>query len=123
VLPNDLKCILIRDTTAKLSACAMAVNVGSLEDTVNGLAHLCEHMLFQGSAKYPDPMAYQNLLSKNNGSHNALTGEDVTIYHFECASEFTAVLDHFCHFFKAPIFDPERLDAELNMIESEFKKN
>ena len=101
----------------------MAVNVGSLEDSVNGIAHLCEHMLFQGSSKYPDTKAYQTVLSEHGGSHNALTSEDITIYHFDCTTGFEIVLDHFCNFFISPSFDADALQAEINMIDSEFKKN
>lgn len=38
------------------SSAALSMGVGSLRDpqTAQGLAHYLEHMLFMGTAKYPD---------------------------------------------------------------------
>lgn len=50
---NGFKCLLISDPTTDKSAACVDVNVGYLVDTVPGLAHFCEHMLFLGSKKVP----------------------------------------------------------------------
>jgi len=38
-----------------------------------GLSHYLEHMLFMGSAKYPDENEYDDYLTKHGGSSNAFT--------------------------------------------------
>eukprot|EP00660_Eupelagonema_oceanica_P015284 gene15284-10623_t len=47
--------IAVRDAGATVAACAAAVGVGSLSDPREwqGLAHFLEHMLFEGSDRYP----------------------------------------------------------------------
>ena len=38
-----------------------------------GLSHYLEHMLFMGSAKYPNENEYDDYLTKHGGSSNAFT--------------------------------------------------
>lgn len=65
-------------------AVAMAVGVGSFDETPghepHGLAHLLEHMLFMGSQKYPTENAYDDHLSKHGGFSNAYTDTECTVY-------------------------------------------
>lgn len=48
-----------------------------------GLAHYLEHMLFMGSAKYPDENEYDSFISQMGGSSNAFTECEYTLYHFD----------------------------------------
>ena len=45
------------------SSAALSMAVGSFRDptTARGLAHYLEHMLFMGTAKYPDENDYSNV--------------------------------------------------------------
>jgi insulysin len=54
-LPNKIRCILISDPEADKSAAALDVKVGCSLDPkpLYGTAHFLEHMLFQGTDKYP----------------------------------------------------------------------
>lgn len=40
---------------------------------MQGLSHYLEHMLFMGSAKYPNENEYDDYLTKHGGSSNAFT--------------------------------------------------
>ena len=53
----------------------MVVGIGSLSDPKNmqGLSHYLEHMLFMGSAAFPDENDYDAYLSKSGGASNAYT--------------------------------------------------
>lgn len=58
-----MECVLIHDIDAMKSSAALSMAVGSFRDptTAQGLAHYLEHMLFMGTAKYPDENDYSNV--------------------------------------------------------------
>ena len=61
-----------------------------------GMAHFLEHMLFLGTAKYPEANAYGNFMQSNGGYNNAYTSLTDTNYHFEVSNEgFEETLDMF----------------------------
>eukprot|EP00930_Biecheleria_cincta_P060882 TRINITY_DN4646_c0_g2_i1.p1 TRINITY_DN4646_c0_g2~~TRINITY_DN4646_c0_g2_i1.p1 ORF type:complete len:1131 (+),score=174.41 TRINITY_DN4646_c0_g2_i1:318-3395(+) len=89
-----------------------------------GLAHFCEHMLFLGTAKYPDPLGINKFLEKAGGSSNAYTSSEVTVFHMEFSSSALAEAnDRFADFFRAPLFNRTFVQKEVHAINSEFEKN
>jgi hypothetical protein len=62
----------------------MTVQVGNMEDPreLPGLAHFCEHMLFLGTAKYPEEGSYKHFLKEHGGGSNASTSAEATKYFF-----------------------------------------
>ena len=84
-LPNRLRVMLVSDPATDKAAASMHVRAGSGNDPVSrqGLAHFLEHMLFLGTAKYPDPGEYQEFISAHGGAHNAYTSVDHTNYFFD----------------------------------------
>jgi insulysin len=80
------------------AAASIEVAVGQFEDPVSvpGLAHFCEHMLFLGTAKYPDESSYSAFLAAHGGSSNAYTSSEETNYHFDVQHGYLAeALDRF----------------------------
>lgn len=126
-LTNGIRCILIHDPTAEISAAALDVNVGSNTDKTfktPGLAHFCEHLLFMGTEKYPNENEYSQYLSKHGGHSNAYTSFEHTNYYFEINSNFLkGGLAIFSEFFKTPLFKEDCKDKEINAVDSENKKN
>ncbi len=125
-LKNGLEVLLTHDPEVHRSAAALSVGVGYLYDPKEkmGLAHYLEHMLFLGTKKYPESGSYKKYLSENSGSSNAYTGEAITNYFFEVSHEgFEGALDRFSDFFKAPLFDPQYAEREVNAVNSEHDKN
>uniref|UniRef100_A0A182QBN9 Insulin-degrading enzyme n=1 Tax=Anopheles farauti TaxID=69004 RepID=A0A182QBN9_9DIPT len=125
-LTNGMKVILISDPTTDRSAAALSVAVGHLSDPliIPGLAHLCEHMLFLGTAKYPKEDEYTSFLKVNGGSSNAATCSDMTKYYFDVIPDkLEDALDRFSQFFIAPLFNEEVTDREINAVNSEHEKN
>lgn len=132
-LPNGLLVLLISDPTEKSSACSLTVAAGSYcdLDDVPGVAHLCEHMILAGgSRKYPHPGFFHDLISANNGSHNAFTTGDQTTFYFELPdfhqateTSFGTAIDVFVSFFLDPLFDHTLIDKEIYAIQSEHDVN
>jgi Insulinase (Peptidase family M16) len=71
--PLSMDVLLISDPETDKSSAAMDIYIGQLCDTVPGIAHFCEHMLFIGTSKYPTENAYDQYLSTHGGSSNAFT--------------------------------------------------
>ena len=147
-LENGVRVLLASDPSAEYASAAMCVDVGASHDPQDlpGLAHFCEHMLFLGSAKYPEESAYKKFLALHGGRSNASTSMDRTVYQFEVLdahmaeercnyllqhpSTLTAlllpcvqVLDMFAQFFVAPLFTESATERELKAVDAEDSKN
>eukprot|EP00484_Ammonia_sp_Unknown_P002445 CAMPEP_0197074844 /NCGR_PEP_ID=MMETSP1384-20130603/211309_1 /TAXON_ID=29189 /ORGANISM="Ammonia sp." /LENGTH=1070 /DNA_ID=CAMNT_0042513685 /DNA_START=164 /DNA_END=3375 /DNA_ORIENTATION=+ len=125
-LSNDLECILVSDAEAEKAACALCVRVGHFADpdSLPGLAHFLEHMLFLGTKKYPNEAEYKQFLEDHGGSSNASTGMHDTCYQFDVGSEhLEEAVDRFAQFFIDPLFTESATDRELNAVNSENSNN
>jgi zinc protease len=81
-LPNGLKVILHRDTTAPVVAVTTLYHVGSKnEDTARtGFAHFFEHLLFEGSDNIKRG-EFDKYVTNAGGALNANTSQDRTFYY------------------------------------------
>jgi insulysin len=123
-LTNNLKCLVVSDPTADKASAALDVNVGQYSDTIPGLAHFLEHMLFMGTSKYPDENDYQAHLSQHGGNSNAFTDLEHTNYYFDIsATHLHSALDRFAQFFISPLLNPSSLERERQAVDSEHAKN
>ena len=80
-LPNGLKVVLSRDTTAPVAVVAVYYNIGFRIEPKDrtGFAHLFEHMMFQGSENL-GKMEFIKLVNSNGGTLNGSTRFDFTNY-------------------------------------------
>jgi insulysin len=127
-LDNGLEAVIIQNNnnTDKLCSVALAVNTGYSQDpdSVPGLAHFLEHMLFMGTKKYPDVNTFFSFLSKHGGSSNAMTANDHTVYFFDIESDhLEQALEIFANFFIEPLFAENTITKEINAVDSEDSKN
>lgn len=125
-LKNGLQVYLISDPNAEQSSAALVVETGSWEEPKDhpGLAHFLEHMLFLGTAAYPDENGYHRYITQHNGVDNAFTTNDSTAYVFSINNDaIEGALDRFASFFKEPLFNPSGVSRELNAIDQEYAKN
>lgn len=123
---NGLQVINVEDPRAVQAAFSVAVTAGQLDDPVElpGLAHFCEHMLFLGTDKYPDPSGYDKFLAQQGGVTNAYTDLELTNYFTQVsASAAEATLDRLADFFRAPSFNTTFVEHEVHAIDSEHAKN
>jgi len=123
-LDNNLRALLVSDSTTDKSAAALAVLRGSYDEPSErpGLAHFLEHMLFIGTQKYPELDGYQSFLARHGGSSNAYTAGDHTNYFFDVQpTAFDEALDRFAQFFIAPLLDPKYVGREKKAVHSEYQ--
>ncbi len=122
-LENGLQVMLVSDATVEKSAAALSVGLGAASDpeAYPGMAHYLEHMLFMGSAQYPEPDGFMAFTAEHGGMSNAYTGLDITNYMMTVENDaFDEALDRFSSFFTDPLLDPTYIDKEKNAVNAEW---
>jgi insulysin len=123
-LENKIKIILISDPDINISSCSVAVGAGYLQDDFQGTAHFLEHLLFMGSEKYPEQNDYHSYVQINGGSDNAFTSDNMTCYYLNLETSFLKKgIEMLSWFFKSPLLDEKHINSEMEIIDSEHKKN
>jgi zinc protease len=128
VLPNGLVAIFNEDHAAPLVAVNVWYHVGSKDDPPGraGLAHLCEHLMAQGSTHLPQQ---QQLFYRSLGgtsTHWAETLEDVTKFYVVVPSnQLETVLWAESDRMAAPLarIDAQRVSAVQAIIAQERRQN
>ena len=80
-LENGLKLLVKQDRRAPVVVSQIWYRIGSSyeHDGITGVSHALEHMMFQGTEKYPDG-EFSRIIAENGGNENAFTGKDYTAY-------------------------------------------
>jgi len=80
-LSNGLKVLLLREARAPIITLQVWYKVGSRNECLGktGISHLCEHLMFKGTAKY-GPKYFDRQVQKVGGMDNAFTSRDYTAY-------------------------------------------
>ena len=128
VLPNGLVAILNEDHASPLVAVEVWYHVGSKDDSPgrSGAAHLCEHVMSQGSPHLaqPQPVFYRSIGGRS--AHWAETWEDVTKYYVVIpGNQLETVLWAESDRMAAPLTlaDSQHLDGIRRVVAQEHQQN
>ena len=120
-LANGLEALLASDPDCDEAGAALSVKAGSFDDTRLGLAHFHEHMLFLGTAKYPDEDEYEGFLAAHGGGSNAWTADEETCYYLNVnADALEGALDRLAQFFVSPLMSLDCVEREVKAVDSEY---
>ena len=125
VLTNDLRALLIHAPGSERAYAAASVARGSNQDPEGqeGLARLVEHLLFAGTAKYPEVDGFANFVRNHSGRSAGHTGSDRSIYAFQLmADQLPEALARFAQFFIAPLFEPDHIEREKQAVDKETQR-
>ena len=88
ILSNGMKVLLVEVPKAPVATVQVWYKVGSRNEVMGraGLSHMLEHMMFKGTAKYPNG-SFSRLIRKNGGMDNAFTSQDFTAYFENLAAD------------------------------------
>ncbi|MEJ2671871.1 MAG: pitrilysin family protein [Deltaproteobacteria bacterium] len=80
-LSNGLQVLLLREARAPIVTLQVWYRVGSRNECLGktGISHLCEHLMFKGTAKY-GPKYFSREVQKVGGTDNAFTSRNYTAY-------------------------------------------
>jgi zinc protease len=87
-LENGFTAYLVKAGAPGQIAYVSMVRTGSrdeVEEGKSGFAHFFEHMMFRGTAKYPN---YDGVTARLGAARNAFTSSDMTVYYLVAASEY-----------------------------------
>ncbi len=122
-LKNGLEVILFKDSSLPLVASNIWYKVGSANERrgKTGLAHLFEHMMFQGSENVPKEMHFK-YIQEAGGSLNGSTSFDRTNYYEKVPSNFLELIlwleaDRMGYFI--PALTQEKLDNQRSVVKNE----
>jgi zinc protease len=120
-LENGLKVILQPDPAVPSICLGIVFHAGSKNERpgITGISHLFEHMMFNGSAKYP-PNEFDRVLEGGGGYSNAFTSDDITLYYEEFNPELLAkVLDMEADRMRTLRIDAENVEQERGIVKEE----
>jgi insulysin len=123
-LANGLRCCLITDPTVEKGAIAVTVAAGQLQDSLPGIAHLTEHLLFMGSKSYPAENEYDQFVQKHGGHSNAYTDNEATCFYLDVvAAQLEPAMDRLACALSEPLLAVSSIERELLAVDSEHAKN
>lgn len=81
VLPSGLRVVSELMPAARSASTMLLVGVGSRHETERdaGVSHLIEHLVFKGTARYPEPGALSEAIESVGGDVNASTDRESTV--------------------------------------------
>ena len=118
---NGMKGLLIHDPYAIFSHINLNIPYGSFIDTVDGLSHFGEHLIFGGSEKYPNIYILLNL-NYEGMEVNAVTAGEYQMYYTTILNnfQFEKILDILTDSFRYPLYKEEVIKKEIQPVNSEF---
>ncbi|MEM6733994.1 MAG: pitrilysin family protein, partial [Myxococcota bacterium] len=123
-LDNGLNVLVESSRHAPVAAVQVWIDAGAADETraQAGLAHLHEHMLFKGTRRFGVGQVAREI-EASGGEINAWTSFDQTVYHTVSAiDELATSLDILSDVVSQPLFDPDELSREIEVIIEEIRR-
>ncbi|MDQ3264241.1 MAG: insulinase family protein [Myxococcota bacterium] len=117
-LSNGLKIRLVPNPSVPVVSLYTFFHVGSRNERpgITGIAHLFEHMMFNGAKRY-GPKEFDHVLESHGGRSNAYTSTDLTVYYDEFAPEaLERVLDLESDRMESLAIAPKLLTSERKVV-------
>ena len=121
-LPNGLRVLHIPDGDSQMVYVNLLYGVGARNESYEytGIAHLLEHLMFEGTKAVP---SFDEPLEGAGGENNAYTTNDVTNYYISLPKEnaelaFWMESDRMCNM----TFEKGKVDVQRQVVMEEFKQ-
>ncbi len=123
-LPNGADLIVKERDDTEAVALQVWFNVGSIYENYQekGMAHFLEHMLFNGSEKYPYG-EIDRIVESLGGRINAGTSKDYTFYHIEIAKPYwKRAIELLYQLTQKPLLSEDMVHKEKPIVIEELKR-
>jgi predicted Zn-dependent peptidase len=118
-LPNGLRVWIEPRPESESVTALLVVRVGSRYETRsnNGISHFVEHMVFDGTEKWPTEEAVADVITQHGGNSDGWTNEETTTYFVQLAQrDFDLALDWLSQVVFHPTFPADKVDKERDVI-------
>ncbi len=119
ILPNDLRVWIEPRLESESVTALLVVRVGARYETHanNGISHFVEHMVFDGTDKWPTEEAVADAITHRGGNWNGWTDEETTTYFVQLAQhDFDLALDWLSQIVFHPTFPADKVNKERDII-------
>lgn len=123
-LDNGLRILTVSMSHVQSASLGFFVRVGSRyePESLSGVSHFVEHMLFKGTAKRPTALAIAEAIEGKGGMFNASTGLEATLYWAKVSAPlWHEALDVLSDMILRAKFDPDEIEKERTVIHEEIK--
>lgn len=90
-LENGMHVVIVTDRLAPVVSTSLVYGVGSNDDTIPGMAHATEHMMFRGTTDISSDQ-FANIATRIGAEYNADTTNMTTHYYFTAPSSYLDVV-------------------------------
>lgn len=121
--PNGLRVLTLELPHLNSLRFDLYLRAGSRWETreTNGLAHLTEHMLFNGTAAYPTAVQLALAAADIGGAMNGEVGQELTNYSLWTRPRYLEQgMAIFASMLTEPVFDPDELEVEKKIVLAEI---
>jgi predicted Zn-dependent peptidase len=118
-LPNGLRVWIEPRSDSESVTALLVVRVGSRYETHadNGISHFVEHMVFDGTEKWPTEEAVADAITHRGGNWNGWTDEETTTFFVQLAQhDFDLALDWLSQVVFHPTFPAGKVNKERDII-------
>jgi len=122
-LPSGLQYIEapLKDTEAVTILVLVKVGSRFEKASQNGISHFLEHLFFKGTKKRPSTLLIAKELDSMGAKYNAFTGEEVTGFYVQTASQnFAKAWEILSDMINNPLFDDKEIERERGVILEEM---
>ena len=124
VLPSGLRVVSQAMPSARSAAAMLLVGVGSRHESEReaGASHLIEHLVFKGTARYPEPGAISEAVESVGGEVNASTDREATLFAAKVpARHLDRALEVLAEMAFRPLLRASDLQAERPIVVDEIR--
>ncbi len=122
-LKNGLQVVVLRDPLAKVVSTWLNYKAGADDESITGLAHAQEHMLFRGSDSI-SASQFSETTAITGGTFNADTQNEMTQYFFEMPAQYLDIALHLEASRAQNVLDSQALwDQERGAITQEVTRD
>ncbi|GAC1389013.1 MAG: pitrilysin family protein [Ktedonobacteraceae bacterium] len=122
-LPNGLRLLTASMPGMRSASIAFFFKCGSRyeQDSIAGVSHFIEHMLFKGTRNYPTARLISETIEGVGGVFNGSTGKEITSYTARVpGEELPTVMTVLADMIRYSLFDAVEIEKERNVIVEEL---